>query len=130
MNLYRNVESKKIAGVCAGLADHFQVAHWVVRLIVVAGFCFTGSLAIFSYIIAWCLMAPKSKECTEEAVEYDEKRHEYRPKTMFRYSEGASSRLKAARKKVKDSLGRVEDMESYVTSRRYQLNKEFSKLAD
>ena len=130
MNLYRNTESKKIAGVCAGLADHFEVAHWVVRLIVVAGFCFTGSLAIFSYIIAWCLMAPKSKDFAEESVEYDEKRHEYRPKTMFRYSEGASDRLKAAKKKVNESLGRVEDMESYVTSRRYQLNKEFSKLAE
>lgn len=130
MNLYRNIEGKKIAGVCAGLADHFGVAHWVVRLIVVAGFCFTGSLAIFSYIIAWCLMAPKSTDFVEESVEYDEKRHEYRPKTMFRYSEGASDRLKAAKKKVNESLGRVEDMESYVTSRRYQLNKEFSKLAD
>lgn len=130
MNLYRNTDSKKIAGVCAGLADHFEVAHWVVRLIVVAGFFFTGSLAIFSYCLAWCLMAPRREDYAEESVEYDEKRQEFRPKTMFRYSEGAGTRLKTAHKKVKESLRRVEDMESYVTSRQYQLNKEFSKLAD
>ena len=32
MNLYRNTRDSKVAGVCAGLADHWDVAHWVVRL--------------------------------------------------------------------------------------------------
>ena len=36
MNLYRNTQRKMIAGVCAGLADHFDVEDWVVRL------CFVG----------------------------------------------------------------------------------------
>ncbi|MEH6559077.1 MAG: PspC domain-containing protein [Oceanicoccus sp.] len=130
MNLYRNTDDKKIAGVCAGLADHFDVAHWVVRLIFVAGFLFTGSLAFFAYGAAWCLMAPKREEYSEEAVEYDEHRKEYKPRSMFRYSENASARIKAAQERVRSSMGRIEGMESYVTSRQYKLNKEFSKLAD
>lgn len=130
MNLYRNTENKKIAGVCAGLADHFDVAHWVVRLVFVAGFLFTGSLAMFAYGAAWCLMAPRREGYSEEAVEYDEHRKEYKPRSMFRYSENASARIKAAQERVRGSMSRIEDMESYVTSRQYKLNKEFSKLAD
>jgi len=130
MNLYRNTDNKKIAGVCAGLADHFEVAHWVVRLIAVAGLFFTGSLAIFCYCVGWYLMAPRREEYAEESVEYDEHRREFRPKHMFRYSEGAGTRLKTAQEKLRASRDRVEQMESYVTSRQYQLNREFSKLAD
>ena len=33
MNLYRNTREGKIAGVAAGLADYFDVAPWVVRLL-------------------------------------------------------------------------------------------------
>ena len=130
MNLYRNTDSKKIAGVCAGLADHFAVAHWVVRLIAVAGLFFTGSLALFCYGLSWYLMAPRREEYAEESVEYDEHRREFRPTNMFRYSEGAGPRLKTAQQNLQQSRDRVEQMERYVTSRQYQLNREFSKLAD
>ena len=130
MNLYRNTEEGKIAGVCAGIADHFDVAHWVMRLTFVGAFIFTGTLALWGYVAAWCLMAPRKDDAVEEAVEYDERRREYRPRSMFRYSENASSRIKSAQARVQDSLDRIKDMESYVTSRQYQLNKEFSKLAD
>ena len=33
MNLYRNTEEGILAGVCSGLGDHFEVDHWVMRLI-------------------------------------------------------------------------------------------------
>lgn len=131
MNLYRNTNDGKIAGVCAGIADHFDIAHWVMRLTFVGAFLFTGTLAFWVYVAAWCLMAPRRDDVeVEEAVEYDERRREYRPRSMFRYSENASTRIKTAQARVQDSLDRIKDMESYVTSRQYQLNKEFSKLAD
>jgi phage shock protein C len=37
-------------------------------------------------------------------------------------------RLRRAQERLDAALRRVEDMESYVTSRQYQLNKEFSQL--
>jgi phage shock protein C len=61
-------------------------------------------------------------------MEYDERRHDYRPRKMFRYGESASVRLQRARERLDGALRRVEDMETYVTSRQYNLNKEFSKL--
>ncbi len=142
LNLYRNTREGKIAGVAAGLADHWDIAPWVVRLMCVGAFLFTGTLALWVYIGAWILMAPRpsrydaqgrpSEELEYEAVdvemEYDERHHDYRPRKVFRYSESSSVRLKRARERLDAALRRVEDMESYVTSRQYELNKEFSRL--
>ncbi|TGD75158.1 PspC domain-containing protein [Mangrovimicrobium sediminis] len=138
MGLYRNTRDGKIAGVCAGLADHFDIAHWVMRLVWIGGFLFTGTLALWAYVGAWILLSPQPSRYGEDdiedcadigvAMEYDERYHDYRPKRVFRYPEPSSVRLKRAREKLDATLRRVEDMESYVTSRRFDLDREFSKL--
>lgn len=116
MNLYRNPAEGKIAGVCAGLADHFDVAHWVMRLLFVVGFLFTGMLAVFAYFAGWYLLEPQHRHQAEDSRyeesssedassqgrydrEYDERHQEYRPKKMFRYSEDSSTRLRRARER-------------------------------
>lgn len=143
MNLYRNTREGKVAGVAAGLADHWDIAHWVVRLMWVGAFLFTGTLALWGYIGAWFLMSPRPHSSAVDGstgydeqeyfdeyteMEYDEHRHDYRPKKVFRYSDSSSERLTRARDRLDAALRRVEGMESYVTSRQYNLNKEFSKL--
>ena len=142
MNLYRNTRESKIAGVAAGLADHFDVAHWVVRLLWIAAFLFTGTLALWAYLAAWILLAPRplrrgddgryysepEYEDVDVEMEYDERHHDYRPRKVFRYSDSTSVRLRRARERLDGALRRVEDMESYVTSRQFELNKEFSQL--
>lgn len=142
MNLYRNTRKGRIAGVCAGLADHWDVAHWVVRLGWVAGFLFTGTLALWLYLGAWILLAPRPTrrradgsyselddyDEIEVEMEYDERHHDYRPRKVFRYSDSSTVRLQRARDRLDAALRRVEDMESYVTSRQFELNREFSRL--
>ena len=141
MNLYRNTADGKIAGVCAGLADHWDVAHWVVRLTWVGAFLFTGTLALWVYLAGWILMKPRptrwsassgdvETEYEEVSVEmeYDERHHDYRPRKVFRYTDSSSERLKRARERLDAALHRVQGMESYVTSRQFELNKEFSRL--
>jgi phage shock protein C len=142
MNLYRNTREGKIAGVAAGLADHWDVAHWVVRLLWVGAFLFTGTLALWVYLGAWFLLAPRQDrrwgggdpyiddplDDPDLEMEYDERHHHYRPRKVFQYTEPSSVRLQRARERLDAALQRVEDMESYVTSRQYQLNKEFSRL--
>jgi phage shock protein C len=140
MGLYRNTREGKIAGVCAGLADHWDVAHWVVRLMWIAAFLFTGTLALWIYLAGWALLAPRpgrwsttggsdsDGEEVEIEMEYDERHHDYRPRKVFRYSDSSSVRLQRARERLDAALGRVQAMESYVTSRQYRLNREFSRL--
>ncbi|GAB5450123.1 MAG: envelope stress response membrane protein PspC [Halioglobus sp.] len=144
-NLYRNTRDGKIGGVAAGIADYWEIEHWVSRLLWIVLFLFTGTLAFWLYVGAWIVLAPRSAahaahaapgEAVEDAeyeemeidTEYDEIRHQHRPRKVFRYGESTSVRLQRARERLDASLRRVEDMESYVTSRRYNLNKEFSRL--
>ena len=141
-NLYRNTRDGKIAGVAAGLADYWDIEHWVARLLWIALFLFTGTLSFWLYVGAWIALAPRSSvqrmasEEVEDAdyeeveidTEYDEIRHQHRPRKVFRYAESAGVRLQRAQDRLDSALRRVEDMESYVTSRRYNLNKEFSRL--
>lgn len=94
---------------------------------------FTGSLAFWAYVVAWFLLAPRPSQWDESAdievtMEYDEDRHTYRKRTVFHYPDAPSDRLRKAQERLNEALGRVESMERYVTSRRYDLNREFSRL--
>lgn len=128
-NLYRNTEAGKIAGVCAGIGDHFEVDHWVIRLLFIGTLLFLFPIPIFIYIICWMILAPRKDEYYEETMEYDEQHRRYRPRNIFRYGDNVSTRLARANERLKDALSRVEAMEAYVTSRRYDLDQEFSRIS-
>lgn len=131
--LYRDRDRGWIGGVAAGLAASWDIAPWVVRLLWFCGFVFTGSLAVWAYIAAWCLLGsrPRGESYVDDAeveLEYDEQSHRYRPRRIFRYSEPAAVRLARANKRLDAALARVEAMERYVTSRQYRLREEISRL--
>lgn len=128
-NLYRNTRSGKIAGVCAGLADHFGISHWVMRIIFIAAFMFTGGVIFWIYILCWVVLAPaRSQEEVEESYEYDENAHCYRRKNVFRYQAPTGERIQKARERLDEINRRVSAMEGYVTSRKFKLDQEFAKL--
>lgn len=127
-NLYRNVKRKKIGGVAAGLGDHFDIDPNIMRIAFFGAFIFTGMLAVWAYIGAWILLAPRLPEGSDDSYEYDESERCYRKKKVFRYQRSSSDRLKDASKRMQDVLARVERMERYVTSKRFDLDKKFADL--
>ena len=58
--LYKIEEGKKIAGVCGGLAEYFNVDPTVIRLAWVV-WCFLAGSGIIAYIIAAIIMPTKPK---------------------------------------------------------------------
>lgn len=128
INLYRNTRSKKIAGVCAGIADHFGINHNIMRLIFVAGFLFTGTLIVWLYLLSWIIVVPKPKDRIDDAYEYDENEHCYRKKNVFRYRKSATERIKEANQRLNTVGTRVGDIERYVTSKRFDLDSQFADL--
>lgn len=52
--LYRNKEEGKIAGVCAGLGDYFEIDPVIVRLIFLLALFLGGGLIV--YLIAWVII--------------------------------------------------------------------------
>ena len=53
--LYRSTKDKKIAGVCGGIAEYFDIDSTLIRLAVVLLTAFAG-MSIWFYIIAALIM--------------------------------------------------------------------------
>jgi phage shock protein C len=58
--LYRSVDDSKIAGVCAGIAEYFNIDPTIVRLLAVF-LLFAWLSSGIAYIICWIIM-PKATE--------------------------------------------------------------------
>ena len=56
--LYRNKIESKIAGVCSGISDYFEVDSVIIRLIFLVTF-FLG-VGPIAYIICWIVMPVKT----------------------------------------------------------------------
>ena len=59
--LVRNVQDKKIAGVCAGLADYFDIDPTLVRALWIL-FTLLGGSGVLAYIILWVIMTEAGTE--------------------------------------------------------------------
>jgi len=55
--LYRSRTNRKIAGVCAGIAEYLEIDPTIVRLVTIIVGLVTGILPFFfSYLIAWWIV--------------------------------------------------------------------------
>ena len=56
-SLYRDPKNGKIAGVCAGIADYFNLETWLVRILTVtAFFLLAGPFILVTYVAAWFIL--------------------------------------------------------------------------
>ncbi len=124
--LYRDPVNGKIGGVCAGLANYFSLEVWVVRILVIsAGLLGGGFLIVLAYL-ALMLMLEKQPYQYEQNVK-SQREHTLKSKP-WEQGQSANDLIKT----LDDDLTRVEkrvrDMEAYVTSETFKVNREFSKL--
>ena len=54
--LVRSTMDKKIAGICGGLGEYFNVDPTVMRILFVAGFFLSGSLMFWAYLVLWVVI--------------------------------------------------------------------------
>ena len=137
--LYRDKDNAKVCGVCAGIAEYWQVETWQVRCAAVMGLFFLFSLTVPAYFILCFLMddKPYYKKVTDRfdgAAEYESKRRNSgrTMKTRGRQKQFATSNAEAmstARMKFEDIEDRLRAMEAQVTSSKFELNREFKKMA-
>ena len=65
--LFRSVEDRMIGGVCAGLADYFDIDATIVRLVFVLGFFASVSGLFWAYIIMM-IVVPEYVSASEDIV--------------------------------------------------------------
>ena len=117
--LYRDPSKGMVAGVVAGLAQHFGFAIGPTRFIVLIAMLMTFPLGLFIYFAAAILlkrMPSKTFETPEEEVFWREIRRS--PKATF-------SNVRFRLRQIDQSLQR---MERYVTSPRFNLDRDFRDL--
>jgi phage shock protein C len=59
--LYRSTDYRKIAGVCGGLGEYFNIDPIIFRMIFIALF-FNGGAGIIIYILMWIFVPIKTAE--------------------------------------------------------------------
>lgn len=133
-NLYRNVREGKIAGVCAGLADFFDVDAWLVRIAVLTVFFMGGGIIFPLYLAAWLVLDPCPDE-EFEAREYKSSRKFSRGSINLdsdegrrRFGQRTGDVMNTLEDRFAEMEQRLQQMEGFVTSSKYKLHRAFRDL--
>lgn len=116
--LYRHPRQGVIFGVCAGLADYWGFDIAAMRVLTVVAAMFAPPIVCVSYLVLG-LMLP-SRPYDDGGSFYDPVQRQVRsdPHDM----------LSSVRYRFRDLDVRLQRLEKYVTSNRYQLDSEFRRL--
>lgn len=58
--LYRSKNNRRVAGVCGGIAEYFDIDPTLVRLLTLL-FILLGGAGVITYLIAWIIIPEKSE---------------------------------------------------------------------
>ena len=119
--LYRDKKNRLIGGVCAGVADYFGISRLIVRLLVLVSlFMFTLPTFVI-YLAAMFFLNEKPEE-----IDRDEEEKKLW-QSMHRSPRDTMGNI---RHRFASMEERIRDMEAYLTSRKYKLDRAFDKLQD
>lgn len=117
--LYRDTENGVFAGVCAGIADYFGFSVTALRWIVALSCLFFFPALFFFYVLAAFLLKKKPANL------YNDENEESFWRTVRRDPHYAVGDIRG---KFRDLDLRLQNLEQYVTSPRFDLDEEFRKL--
>jgi phage shock protein C len=108
-------------GVCAGIADYFDIKVGVVRFLAFFGILFTMPWLLIGYFILGMSLDPKP-----EGLYEDENEEEFWKQTRKSPDYTAAE----LRRRFRDIERRTSEMEAYMTSKRFRLERELKALED
>lgn len=143
--LYRNSENARIAGVCSGIADYFGIEVWLVRIITLSSFFLLAPPFIFfGYIACWFILDKKPKGVKVDMSstvplhgrrESGNSKHEVRTDTtmevktkVWQAGEPPRQFFHDICERFSSAEQRLQKMETFVTSKAYQLKREINRL--
>ncbi|TKB46851.1 envelope stress response membrane protein PspC [Ferrimonas sediminicola] len=120
--LVRLPDQGKVAGVCAGIAEHFNLEVWLVRIVTLSAILLTGifSLPLLLYIIAWVLLDKGST-----------KQETHQPELKTKVWQAGDSPQKAMQEvstRFRNLELRLRRLEKHVTSDAFHLKREIDNL--
>ncbi|NVK56068.1 MAG: envelope stress response membrane protein PspC [Alteromonadaceae bacterium] len=142
--IYRDTKHGRIAGVCAGIAEYFGLEVWLVRILTVtAFFLLAGPFIFVSYIACWFIFDKKpvnaavveeqtvtasgSKGWRNSGTTSQQDKVELKTR-VWQAGEPPRQAFHDITNRFQFIETRLRKMETYVTSREFQLNREISQL--
>ena len=120
--LYKNKRDGVIAGVCAGLADYFNIDTALVRIGAILLLFFFAPFTVIGYIVAAIVM-PQRPVWTTQRPTTEEESEFWRG--VSRRPEATFSNLKY---RFRDLDERLQEIERVVTSDEWKLRREFREI--
>lgn len=117
---YRNADKAMLGGVCAGIAEYFGFNLCVTRLLAVIAFL-TMPLTMIGYLALVLLVPSVSTKDSPRPVD---------PAFHRSVRSSPTQTMSDVRSRFKSLDRRLARLEKYVTSSRYQLDREFDRLKD
>ena len=138
----RDLDRKKVFGVCAGIAPSWRMEIWVVRCLAVTGFLFIPQVVLPAYIIAAIVLEPVGGSVRKRSrrAKRRSKRRSQRANTGAARTNAATAvapepppvaprtRLRTVRNTLDEAELRLRQMERHVTSSRFELQRELNKI--
>jgi len=119
--LYKDPMKGRVMGVCAGIADYFDIKVGVVRFLAFFAILFTFPWLLIGYFILGMALDPKP-----EGLYEDEREEEFWKQTRKSPDYTAAE----LRRRFRDIERRTSEMEAYMTSKRFRLERELRALED
>ena len=118
--LYRNPRRGVLFGVCAGFSDYFGFDLKVLRVLTAIAAFFSFPLVPVAYLLLGLLLPRRPYDGTEPEYAADPVRREVRA--------DPHEILSTIRYRARELDARLARLEKYVTSNRFQLDREFRQL--
>ncbi len=124
--LYRDPVNGKISGVCAGIANYFGAEVWLIRILVISAALLGGSFLVLLAYVAMSLMLEKQPANYEQSLKT---RQDHKLKSKpWQQGQSPELLLNTLEKDFDVIESKVRNMEAYVTSDAFKVDREFSKL--
>lgn len=154
--LYRSTRSRRIAGVCGGIADYLEVSAGLVRILTIVSFCFFGPFTFFAYGVCWIALEKQPQDFVGYNASRKRDRHASRRKRRYGddYDEDSVEEMvsaatantnskRSAESQEDDGIAmslkecsgafnvienRLREAEAFITSKKFRLHCEINRI--
>jgi phage shock protein C len=124
--LFRDPANGKLAGVCAGFANYFGVEVWLIRILVISAGLLGGTFLVLLAYVALAFMLEKQPMTYSENIKAQQD-HTLKSKP-WQKGQSPEQFLSVLERDFNRIDGKIRNMEAYVTSDTFRVNREFNKL--
>ena len=121
--LLRDKRNGKVAGVCAGIANYFNIEVWLVRIIAVTAIIFGHGFIAVLYIAMWMILDEKPAHSggrSHDTIEVKTK--------VWQAGEPPRAAYREISGEFGDLEQRLQKLERHVTSNAFKIDRELNRL--